>query len=324
MSESESVRNGLGSPLPVGRALVAGVLSWLAVLPIPAAAEPQWIDLFPLMGKVILLGLPMEIGEFCYHMWPLAVVFAILTWVVRRVLDSRGWRVGPGGRLPFLLQPVGSTALAVLVVVVAMIAAGSMDRAQLKKSRFAWSRIAKTAFAPLPAVEKPRPIIAVVPPDGRAWPSVATEFTPPAPLSTEYSGVYALEIDNRIGRGGVFVKLCAGEATGCAAIRTMFIPKNASITIRALAGRSYRLHYRLVADERQVAQSREFELPGKEPFFSAYTGAGVVPKTPVVGNGSFEPGDAVQPALITLPASMVSMEFNPVKALFKLIQPKAF
>lgn len=104
----------------------------------------------------------------------------------------------------------------------------------------------------------------------------------------------------------------------------MFIPRGSSITINALAGGPYRLYYRLVDDVTKAAQSRPFSLPGKAPYYSAPSGAGVVPKTPVVGNGTFEHGSAQQAALIKLPLSMVSMEFNPVNALFRLIRAAAF
>ena len=142
--------------------------------------------------------------------------------------------------------------------------------------------------------------------------------------SAEFAGPYGLEIENNVSQGGVYAKLCDSEALDCPAIRTMFIPKGGSITLKELAGTSYRLHYRLVDDVSKVGRSRNFTLPGKESYYSAPSGASAVPKEPTVGNGTFLHGDANLAAQIKLPLSMVSMEFNPQNALFKLIQAKEF
>ena len=59
-------------------------------LPVTAAAEGQWIDLFPMLGLAILYGLPLEIAQFCYNLWPLMVGLAVLAWVIRGFIVSRG------------------------------------------------------------------------------------------------------------------------------------------------------------------------------------------------------------------------------------------
>ena len=52
----------------------------------PANAEANWADLFPLMGNVILFGLPIEIAQFCYHVWPLMAGLAALSWIIRALI----------------------------------------------------------------------------------------------------------------------------------------------------------------------------------------------------------------------------------------------
>lgn len=310
------------------------ILIFALGLPVPAAAEGQWADLFPIMGLALLYGVPLEIAQFCYNLWPLMVGLAVLAWVIRAVLVRQGWaaRIDDGlgwgsksaGLLGIILRPWLITGLAIFTVLVAMVARAALKPEHLQNKRFSLSRLGQ-AFVPLPKPEPPRPVIPLTLADGRAWPKVATEFNETGSRSAEYAGPYALEIENGVYQGGVYAKLCDdSEAPGCPAIRTMFIPKGSSITVKALAGSSYRLYYRLVDDVTKAAQSRPFSLPGKASFYSAYSGAGVVLKTPVVGNGTFEHGSDQQAALIKLPSSMVSMEFNPRNALFKLIQAEAF
>lgn len=301
-------------------------------LPATAAAEASWADLFPLMGKAMVLGLPLEIAQFCYHLWPLMVGLAVLAWIIRGVMVSMGWadRIdeglswGSAGLLGILLRPWFVTGLAILMLLVAIVARVALKPELLQSKRFSLSRLGQM-FVPGSKPEPPRPVIPFVLADGRPWPKGATEFSEAGSRTAEYAGQYALEIENGSYQGGVYVKLCDdSEAPGCTAIRTMFIPKGSSITINGLAGGPYRLYYRLVDDVTKAAQSSPFTLPGKASFYSAYSGAGVVPKTPVVGNGTFEHGSAQQAALIKLPLSMASMEFMPVNALFRLIQAKAF
>lgn len=303
-------------------------------LPVTAAAEGQWIDLFPMMGMAILYGLPLEIAQFCYKLWPVMVGLAVLAWVIRgfivrmglaaRIDDALGWGSKSTGVLGIILRPWLITGLAIFSLVVAVIASFAVKPELLQNKQFSMSRLGQ-AFVPVPKPEPQRPVIPLMLPDGRAWPKVATEFNETGSRSAEYAGPYALEIENGVYQGGVYVKLCDdSEASRCPAIRTMFIPKGSSITVKALAGSSYRLYYRLVDDVTKAAQSRPFSLPGKASFYSTYSGAGVVPKTPVVGNGTFEYGSVQQAALIKLPSSMVSMEFNPKNALFKLIRAEAF
>jgi hypothetical protein len=285
-----------------------------------------------MLGLAILYGLPLEIAQFCYNLWPLMVGLAVLAWVIRGFIVSRGWdariddglRWGSAGLLGILLRPWIITGLAIFTLVVAIVASFAVKPELLQNKRFSLSRLGQ-AFVPGPKPEPRRPVIPLTLADGRAWPKVATEFNETGSRSAEYAGPYALEIENSVYQGGVYAKLCDdSEAPGCPAIRTMFIPKGSSITVKALAGNSYRLYYRLVDDVTKAAQSRPFSLPGKTSYYSAHSGAGVVPKTPGVGNGTFEHGSDQQAALIKLPLSTVSMEFNPKNALFKLIQAEAF
>lgn len=299
-------------------------------LPSTAAAEATWADLFPLMGNVILFGLPIEIAQFCYGLWPLMVGLAALSWIVRALIIKMGWGARlnggsgtRGGLQHYIVHPWGITALAGIMVIVAMVASVTLKPEHLRNKRFSISKLGQ-AFTPAPKPEPPRPVIPLARADGSPWPAVATEFTDTATRSAEYAGPYALEIENREGKGGVYAKLCESDAPGCIVIRTMFIPGGSSITLNALAGRSYRLHYRLVDDERKAAQSRSFSLPGKTSFYSAPSGAGAVPKKPVVGNGSFEYGNDKVAALIKLPGSTASMEFNPANAMFRLIRAEEF
>jgi hypothetical protein len=299
-------------------------------LPSLAAAEASWADLFPLMGNVILFGLPIEIAQFCYHLWPLMVGFAALSWIIRGVIIKMGWgaRHGDGsesrgGLQGYILHPWGITVLAGIMVIVAMVASVTLKPEHLRNKRFSISKVGQ-AFTPATKPEPPRPLIPFLLDGGRPWPAVATEFPHTVTSSAEYAGKYAVEIENKEGKGGVYAKLCDNDAVGCLAIRTMFIPGGSSITLNALAGRSYRLHYRLVDDQTKAAQSRSFSLPGKTSFYSAPSGAGAVPKKPVVGNGSFEYGNDKVAALIKLPGSTASMEFNPVNAMFRLIRAEDF
>ncbi len=300
-------------------------------LPATAAAEGQWIDLFPLMGKVILLGLPLEIAQFCYHLWPLMVGLAVLAWIIRGVIVSRGWtdRIddglswGSAGVLGIILRPWLITGLAIFTVLVAIVASLAVKPELLQNKRFSLSRLGQV-FVPVPKPPPPRPVIPFTLPDGHPWPKVSTEFHEQVSRPADFEGPYALEIENTVYQGGVYAKLCDSEALDCPAIRAVFIPKGGSITLKALAGSSYRLHYRLVDDESKVARSRNFTLPGKASYYSAPSGAGVVPKVPTVGHGTFLHGDANLAAQIKLAESMVSMEFNPANALFKRIQPKEF
>ncbi len=296
----------------------------------PANAEANWADLFPLMGNVILFGLPIEIAQFCYHVWPLMAGLAALSWIIRALIIRMGWsaRLGDGsgsrgGLQGYILHPWGITVLAGIMVIVAMVASVTLKPEHLRNKRFSISKLGQ-AFTPAPKPEPSRPVIPFVLSGGRPWPSAATEFTDAPSPSAEYLGKYALEIENKAGAGGVYARLCDSDAPGCLVIRTMFIPKGASITLNALAGRSYRLQYRLVDDETKAAQSRGFSLPGKTSFYSAPSGAGAVPKKPVVGNGSFEYGNDQQAALIKLPGSTASMEFNPANAMFRLIRAEDF
>lgn len=299
-------------------------------LPSLAAAEAGWADLFPLIGNVILFGLPIEIAQFCYHLWPLMVGFAALSWIIRALIIKMGWSarlgdgsVSRGGLQGYILHPWGITALAGIMVIVAMVASVTLKPEQLRNKRFSISKLGQ-AFTPAPKPEPSPPVIPFVLSGGRPWPAVATEFTDAPSPSADYAGKYALEIENKEGAGGVYAKLCDSDAQGCLVIRTMFIPKGASITLNALAGRSYRLQYRLVDDQTKAAQSRAFSLPGKTSFYSAPSGAGAVPKKPAVGNGSFEYGNDQQAALIKLPGSTASMEFNPANAMFRLIRAEDF
>lgn len=302
-------------------------------LPVPAAAEATWADLFVIMPKVILAGLPIEIAQFCYNLWPLMVGLAVLSWVIRGVLVHKGWaaRIDDGlgwgsksiGLLGIILRPWLITGLAIFTLLVAIVASFTLKPEHLQSKRFSLSRLGQ-AFMPMPKPEKSRPVIPFALADGRAWPKVATEFDEAGSRAADHAGQYALEIENSVYQSGVYAKLCDSEALDCPAIRTMFIPKGASLTLKALAGGSYRLHYRPVDDASKAARSRSFSLPGKTSFYSAPSGAGVVSKLPSVGHGSFEYGNEQQAALIKLPLSMVSMEFNPVNAMFKLIQAKEF
>lgn len=300
-------------------------------LPATAAAEATWADLFPLMGKVILLGLPLEIAQFSYHLWPLMVALAVLAWIIRGVIVSRGWDAriddglswGSAGLLGILLRPWLITGLAIFTLVVAIVASLAVKPELLQNKRFSLVRLGQ-AFLPMAKPEPSRPVIPFTLPDGRPWPKVATEFHEQGSPSAEHAGPYAFEIENNVYQGGVYAKLCDSERLDCPPIRAAFIPKGGSITLKALAGSSYRLHYRLVDDVSKVGRSRGFTLPGKESYYSAPSGAGVVQKEPTVGNGTFLHGDANLAAQIKLPLSMVSMEYNPKHALFKLIQPKEF
>lgn len=310
---------------PLAKSLVSFALAGVALQPTPAAAEASWADLILLIPKLILYGLPLEIAQFCYHLWPLMVGFAVLSWACNGLVNRQSRLTGNSNRLPLLFRPVFSTSLAVFVVVVAMVASITVDKAILKSKRFEMSSLVK-AFSPMPhAPVIHASIVPVVSPDGRPWPKVATEFNDTGLGAAEYAGEYALEIENKVAGGSaVYAKLCAGEPDDCQVIRTMFIPKDASITISGLAARSYQLYFRPVGDERLAARSRRFDLPGKVSFYSAYSGAGAASKTPQVGNGSFERGDKNQPALIKLPGSMERMEFNPTNALFKRIRGEEF
>lgn len=319
------------TPTPAKRTATL-VLICAMGLPAPAAAEAGWVDLFPLLGKVVLFGLPIEIAQFCYSLWPLMVGLAALSWIIRGLIIKMGWGArltdgrgsgSRGGLQGYILHPWGITALAGIMVLVAMVASVTLKPEHLQNKRFALNRLGQV-FSPVPKPEPSQPVIPFALADGRPWPAVATEFPAADSPSAEYAGQYALEIENKVGGGGVYAKLCDSDIPGCPAIRTMFIPGGSSITLKALAGRSYRLHYRLVDDERKAAQSRGFSLPGKASFYSAPSGAGAVPKKPVVGNGSFEYGNDQQAALIKLPGSTASMEFNPSNAMFRLIQAEDF
>jgi hypothetical protein len=74
----------------------------------------------------------------------------------------------------------------------------------------------------------------------------------------------------------------------CLAIRTMFIPKGASITLNALASRGYRLHYRPDADQHQAGTSIRFELPGTRSLYGMPAGKGDPRDNPYLSAGSFE------------------------------------
>lgn len=317
------------TPAPAKRAATLVLIGAMG-LPVPAAAEAGWADLFPLLGKVILFGLPIEIAQFCYNLWPLMVGFAALSWIVRALTIKMGWsaRLGDGsgsrgGLQGYILHPWGITALAGIMVIVAMVASVTLKPEHLRNKRFSISNLGQ-AFVPAPKPEPPPPVIPFVRAGGSPWPAGATEFPDSGSASAEYAGKYALEIENKAGAGGVYAKLCDSESPRCLDIRTMFLPGGSSITLKALAGRGYRLHYRLVDDETKAAQSRAFSPPGKSSFYSAPSGAGAVPKNPGVGNGSFEYGNDQQAALIKLPGSMVSMEFNPANAMFRLIRAEDF
>ncbi len=299
-------------------------------LPSIAAAEATWADLFPLMGNVILFGLPIEIAQFCYNLWPLMVGFAALSWIIRALIIKTGWGArfidgagSRGGLQGYILHPWGITALAGIMVIVAMVASVTLKPEHLRNKRFSISKLGQV-FTPVPKPEPAKPVTPFALSDGRPWPKVATEFTVTAAPAAGYAGQYALEIENKEGNVGVYARLCDSDAPACIVIRTMFIPAGSSITLNALAGRSYRLQYRLVDDERKAAQSRSFSLPGKTSFYSAPSGAGAVPKKPVVGNGSFEYGNDKVAALIKLPGSTASMEFNPANAMFRLIRAEDF
>lgn len=302
-------------------------------LPVTAAAEGQWIDLFPLLGKSILYGVPLEIAQFCYNLWPLMVGLALLSWVIRAALVRKGWAEHTddglgrgstsGGLLGILLRPWLITTLAVIAVLIAMVARVTLKPQLLQNKRFSLSSLGQV-FVPVPKPEPPRPVMPLVRADGHAWPKVATEFIEAGAPPAEYAGPYALEIENGVYQGGVYAKLCDSEVPACPAIRTMYIPKGTSITLKALAGGSYRLNYRLADDVTKAAQSRPFSLPGKTAYYGVQSGAGPVGKTPDVGYGSFEHGSEQQPALIKLPLSMAPLAFNSVEAMFRLIRAEAF
>lgn len=183
----------------------AATLTLICVLGLPAtaAAEAGWADLFPLIGKAMVLGLPLEIAQFCYYLWPLMAGLAVLSWVVRAAIVRKGWadRIderlswGSAGLLGILLRPWFVTGLAILMLLVAIVARVSLKPEQLQSKRFSLSRLGQV-FVPVPKPAPPRPVIPFVLADGRPWPKVATEFTVGGSRAAEYAGQYALEIEN--------------------------------------------------------------------------------------------------------------------------------
>ncbi len=313
--------------------LLIGML-WL---PAPAAAEASWGDLFPLLGKVALLGVPLLIVQVCHGLWPLMVGLAALSWAIRAVVIRMGWDVRPDvdddrrrTLLFLLLRPQVVTALAVVMVVVAAVASVTLDPAHLRDNRYSVQRLWRV-FSPVPRPPPREPVVPFTLPEIRRWPTVPTEFAPAAALPAEYAGTYALEIENRAGEGAVYARLCDAELPRCLAVRTMFIPKGASITLNALASRAYRLHYRPVADQRYAGTSVRFELPGTRSLYGVSAGKGDPRDNPYLSRGSFEYGDERQAALLRLPRSAVTLQGSNVplgsgaiREVFLRLRPEEF
>lgn len=308
----------------------APILTLICALALPAtaAAEANWGDLFPLLGKVILLAPFFEIARFSYNLWPLMLGLAVLVWLVRGLVIMMGWSdridegIGSGsltGLLGYLLRPWLITTLAMVTVLVGVVAGMVIKPEYLQYQRTSWWRPWQMLQPAPKPVGNARPTVPFTLADGRAWPKAATEFTQAGSWSAEYLGKYALEVDNRSGESDVYVKLCAIEVPGCPPVRSMFIPKGASLTVKTLAGGYYRLHYRVIDDAGRLARSRNFKLPG-----ATAAPHGEEPKHRDADQGSFEHGNEQQAALIRLPVSWISVESNPAGAMFNRIRPEDF
>jgi len=314
-ARQESTPRKLGpasAPAAAGRP-ATWVVSGVLCLPASASADANWGDLLPLLVKVTLLGLPLEIAQFCDGLWALVVGLAVLSWLV-------GWRWGLD------LYPRSLTTLAGFMVFVAVVARlmlppGAMEHHRFSLDRAFWDSVFGYMWREftLPLRLPPRPAEQDKPfklAGMRQWPEVATEFTDAVSRSAQYAGTHALEVDNRLGTGGVYARLCDGDLPACLPIRTMFIPRGASITIGKLAGRSHRLQYRSVKSPDLAAGSRPFTLPGRSPFISAPYGDNPA------GDGSFDNGDERVAALIRLPRNVPS--FSEKGQMFQRIRVEDF
>jgi hypothetical protein len=320
------VRQAVGA----GAVIAAG---WPAV----AVAEASWGDLFPVFARVVLLGIAELIAEVCHGLWPLAVVLAGLAW------GLKGWmaRQGPGADeraraepesaglrvARLLLHPTLATVMAILMIFGALLARTLLEPDRLRQSRYSIGAIFR-AFEPVPRRLPPESVQPFLREGLRAWPRVATEFASERASAAEFSGAYALTVENG-GDGGIYARLCEGKADRCVEVRASYIPGSASIRLTGLAGRTYRVHIRQVVNRNRVARSRTFTLPGDKPFYSLQPRELREGERPFVGDGLFEPGDERIPALIRLPSEIVVLQgwdsLNlQSKAFFGRILPEVF
>lgn len=284
--------------------------------PAVAVAEASWADLFPALVRVTLLGLPQWIAEVCYGLWPLAVILAALAWGLkgwmarhspsaderaREEPESAGLRVAL-----LLLNPTVATVLAVLMIIGALVAWTTLEPDRLRKSRYSLGAVFR-AFEPVPRRPPSEPVQPFLREGLRAWPRVATEFPSERASAAEFSGVYALTVENG-GDGGIYARLCEGKAERCAEVRAFYIPGKASIRLKELAGGTYRVHIRQVVNLNRVARSQTFTLPGDKPYYSLQLRALREGERPSVGDGLFEPGDEQIPALIQLPYEIALLQ----------------
>lgn len=287
-----------------GAVIAAG---WPAV----AVAEASWGDLFPGLAWVVLLGLLWRIGEVCHGLWPLAVVLAGLAWGLKGWMARHGLGADERARAEpesavlwvarLLLHPKRATVLAILMIFGALLARTLIEPDHLRQSRYSIGAMFR-ASEPVTRRPPPESVQPFLREGLRAWPGVATEFASERASAAEFSGPYALTVDNG-GDRGIYARLCEGEPVGCVEVRAFYIPGKSSIRLAGLAGRSYRVHYRQVDNRHRVARSRTFTLPGDKPFYSLQPRELREGERPFVGDGLFEPGDEQGPALIRLPLS---------------------
>ena len=236
------------------------IFGMVLVAPLPAMAEATWADLFPFLGKAILLGLPIELAQFCIGLWPWFLGLTLICWGLR-------WRRAKAGKSSsqtdyssflrnLIFRPEFLTGLTALMILVALVAPHFIEKEHLAKNRFAL-QLPTQPNQPTPGQRKPPPLTFAAP-DGQAWPFSATEFNT---VGAKRSGNLALEVLNLAGEADVFITLCRGETRTCDVVRQLFIPHMSSLRVTGLSPGSYHLRYRPINHANKAGATKAFYLP---------------------------------------------------------------
>jgi len=242
------------SKFPICHVAACAIASTLSF---PVLAEATWADLFPLLGKVIVLGLPIEIAQFCIGLWPWTLGLTLLSWAI-------WWWRSRAGRseiqdkeissvFDFVLRPRLITGLTALMILIALLAPFFIKKELLANNRFNLnpSKFQTSTHQNPP----PKPFVS---PDGKPWPKFAVELDGG---HAEHSGqTTTLVILNKNGEAGAYIKLCRGEEMPCQEVRRMFIPNLSAIRLKGVAAGSYYLHYRPVDNIDEAGESKVFSV----------------------------------------------------------------
>ena len=265
-------------PKQLAHKALAGILA--TVIATPVAADAQLGDLITLFPLIFLAGLYVAAVESFIWLWLAAAVFWAWFWAFDSDIENMAL-------IAFLSEREGgpslkwaTTLLASLAVIVVIVGSVLIDPEV--KQRI-WSSESKPASSVSQSnragLETPEP--AKPPanhyrnPMGGAWPTqsglIGGRFAA-APSSG------TLEIDNRAGQSGIYLKLCDSSTARCPGIRHFFVAHGDRFSAAGLASGYFHVRYveTKSPDTVRWAKSASFEIR------SGATAALLIPPRPGV------------------------------------------